>query len=115
MPFSLAVTEIIKRRLFRAREHLESCTLETVAPHLESILEMTYEYNRALGLPAVRHTEGAKPEEHLEDALMNLTTVIDFDLTQVTLYTATEDAAVNAAQEMMAGIQTIPLPETPKR
>lgn len=110
---SLALSEIIKRRLFRAREHLECCRSEVKAPHIEWVTAATYEINRELKLPAVRRESGAATSLFVEDAITNLTTVIDFDLTQIVI-TGNPDEVVIAAQELMTAIQTIPLPKAPQ-
>ena len=110
---SLALSEIIKRRLFRAREHLECCDEVTLEPHIENLSIATYEIARAFGLPAVRSSApDTQAAAHIADAHRNLTTVIDIDLTTIDNVEDPE-LVVQASQELMAALQIIPLPSLP--
>lgn len=114
---SLELSEIIKRRLFRAREHLQ-CLGGSILADLDRdkialFAAATYLFNQELKLPAVKHMDQPLLL-HYDDALMNLTTVIDFDLTQLQIQNGdAAEQAVIAAQEMLRSIQTIPLPARP--
>lgn len=115
-PISASLSEIIKRRLFRAREHLLCLgPLSGAEAHLvENFATATYEYNQGLRLPSVKHLEGADAQTYREDAIRNLSTVIDIDLSQVEIpHSETVEQAVAAAGEMLRAIQTIPLPAQP--
>lgn len=110
---SPALSEIIKRRLFRAREHLLSVMLITLTEQtLFPLAQASYEICSGLKLPAVKHIPGLAAALYLGDALANLTTVIDFDLGLLTL-DRDPDEVVIAAQAIMQACHQIPLPEKP--
>ena len=111
MKIPLPTSEIIKRRLFRAREHLQSLGGTGNALVLTQIVHSSYEFARALKLSAVRSGTYTSVTRATGDAIQNLTTILDFDLTTVDL-DALDDAIV-AAQAIMQAVQTIPLPSAP--
>lgn len=113
MKIPLPTSEIIKRRLFRAREHLQSLAGTSPVHVLSEVVHTTYEFNRALKLPAVRHETYSSVTRATGDAIQNLTTVIDFDLTQLEIDSDRLDESVIAAQHLMQAIQSIPLPSAP--
>jgi hypothetical protein len=110
---SPALSDIIKRSFFRAREHLECLAPDQFEPHARMLALLTYEVARTLGVPAVRSTADDTPVEyHIADTLRNLTSVIDFDLTALELTGDPEEVAL-CARELLNGVQTIPLPSAP--
>ncbi len=116
MPYlSLAQSEIIKRRLFRAREHLQCVAPAPAEPaSLQRIAHSTYEFTRALKLPAVKHIEGQSAVVYREDAITNLTTAIDYNITLLPLdEPGVGDEAVTAADELLRAVQAIPIPVLP--
>ncbi len=113
---SFALSDIIKRRAFRAREHLECCSPDALGARIQGIAQSSYEIARGLELPSVRR-EYFEPAHlyaraALEDALSNLTTVIDCDLTQIELRRDPDEVVV-AVQALMTAVHTIPLPSVP--
>lgn len=113
MKIPLPTSEIIKRRLFRAREHLQSLGGTSSALVLTQVVHTTYEFNRALKLPAITAEAYSSVTRATGDAIQNLTTVIDFDLPQLEIDPALLDEAVIAAQHVLQAVQTIPLPSAP--
>ncbi len=116
MPYlSLAQSEIIKRRLFVAREHLQCVAPAPAEPaSLQLIANATYEFTRALKLPAVKHIEGQSAVVYREDAIVNLTTAIDYNLTIVPFNElGVGDEAITAAAELLRAVQAIPRPVLP--
>lgn len=114
MKIPLPTSEIIKRRLFRAREHLQSLGGTGNVLILAEVVHSTYDFNRAMKLPAVTSDTYSSITRATGDAIQNLTTVIDYDLTQVDLDALFDlDDAIVAAQAIMQAVQTIPLPSVP--
>lgn len=108
-----ATSEIIKRRLFRAREHLQCLdVLSSDLTALFGIAQASYEFCRAFNLPAVKHIEGAPDSRYLADAIQNFTTIIEYDITLFVLDREFEEAVVTA-QTIMQACHQIPLPEAP--
>lgn len=110
---SLASSEVIKRRLFRAREHLQCLNVQSSnMTTVFLIAQASYEFCRGFNLPAVKHIEGVLATLYHADAIQNLTTAIDYDLTLFALDRDPEEAVV-AAQEIMQACHQIPLPASP--
>jgi hypothetical protein len=115
---SLASSEVIKRRFFRSREHLQC--LDIHDKHLPKeviagIATATYEVCRGMKLPAVKHERLGAVEmlAFRADALHNLTTLIDYDLTEIDLDAEAAEEAALAAMELMSAVIAIPLPAHP--
>jgi hypothetical protein len=102
---TLAQSEIVKRRLVRTREHIARLDSSTFAA-IGCFSFVTYEIASGLGLPAVRHLESATAGQHQEDALTNLSTIIEFDLTLLDLSRDPEECVL-AAQELMTAVQQV--------
>jgi hypothetical protein len=110
---SLALSEIIKRSLFRIREHLGCLTPTEIDNHAEMIAMLSFEVAHELGLPAVRSTAPNTPVEyHVADALRNLTTMIDSDLHDLN-FSGDPEEIVKACRELLADVHKIPLPAAP--
>jgi len=110
---SQAQSEIIKRRIFRAREHIECLGDPPDPEHIErlgALAEATYQFTRGFRLPSVKHLTTLKASEHRADALTNLTTVIDHDLTRLEIDSGAAEEAIIAAEEMLRAAHGIPLP-----
>lgn len=112
---SLALSEIIQRRLFRAREHLQGLDPSVSRESVKIIADASYEITRGLRLPAVRHDLGEhRTNVFLDDAVINLTTVLDYELIQIELEVGTAEEVVTAAQELMTAVQQLPLRASPQ-
>ncbi len=109
---SLATSEVIKRRLFRAREHLQSLGVIQTAMPIFAIAQASYELCSGLKLPAVKHIDGLLAPLYLADAITNLTTAIDFELTALALDRDPEEVLA-AASEILHTCQEIELPAAP--
>ncbi|HMG13783.1 MAG TPA: hypothetical protein VK571_11415, partial [Gemmatimonadaceae bacterium] len=57
---SLALSEVIKRRLFRCREHIQCCNTQALEGSVHNLSLATYEIARGLNLPGVRREAGEK-------------------------------------------------------
>ena len=85
---SLSSSEVIKHQLFRAREHLQCLSRDADKLAFQQVAWSSYEFSRALNLPSVKHDEGIEGGGHpasayLDDAISNLTTVIEYPIDQV--------------------------------
>lgn len=112
---NLAVSEVIKRRLFRTREHMQCLGSALPKETAAQVAAATYEFCRAMKLPAVKHERLGAIEmpAFRADALRNLTTVIDYNLTEIDLDAEAAEEAELAAQELLGAVQAIPLPAHP--
>jgi hypothetical protein len=109
---SPALSEIIKNSLFRAREHLECLDPMAADLHAELLSTITYEIARSLGIAAVYSNSASPVIEHLSDAIQNLTSIIDFDITGLE-FEGDPEEVVRASRELMGAVHTIPLPAQP--
>lgn len=108
-PISLATSEIIKRRLFRAREHLQSLGGTGNVLALTQIVWSSYEFCRGLKLPAVRAEAYTSVTRATGDAIQNLTAAIDYDLPRLPIDRDPGEVAL-AAQAILQACHEIPLP-----
>lgn len=115
---SYASSEIIKSSLFRAREHLQCLPRNASKLAFQQIAWSSYEFNRALGLPSVKHDEGFVGKGHaaevyLDDALMNFTAVLDYPIHELDLahMETNLDQIETVSRELMKMCQLIPLPD----
>lgn len=113
---SPALSEIIKRHLFRAREHLQcfDAPSDDIGEVFQHVAQATYEFNRGMKLPAVKHLEGQPGSVYRDDAVRNFSIVIDVDLTQLEMPPGQVEQAVTAAREICSCTQAVPLPERPR-
>ena len=110
---SLATSEVIKRRLFRAREHLQCLNVLTSdMTTLFAIAQASYELCRGFNLPAVKHIDGLPVSLYHEDAIQNFTTVINYDITLLVIDRDPEES-VAAVSEILHTCQEIQLPAAP--
>jgi hypothetical protein len=107
-------SESIKRFLFRTREHLGCLGASPdpgLADRLQLIADATFEFNRAMNLPSVKHTvDPPNAAVSRDDAVANLSTVIDVPLSEVKVPSDAAEEAVTAAQEIWLAVQIIALP-----
>jgi hypothetical protein len=113
MKIPLPSSEIIKRRLFRARERLQCLGGTGNVTVLTQIVRSSYEFNRALKLNAITAGSYSSIARATGDIIQNLTIVIDYDLTQVEVEPDQLEEAIKVAQAIMQAVQTIPLPSVP--
>jgi|SRR5882724_5765489 len=112
---NLASSEVIKYRFQRARAHLDRVIFKgrfkCPIIDLRLVAHATYDFNRALGLSAVKHGDEAKAVSFLEDACANLDTVLEMDLTlvHVTSPPINTDDVITAAAQILRGVLALPL------
>jgi hypothetical protein len=104
--------ETIKAHFFRCREHLD-CAARTAVlvghkTAMQQIARSTYEICRGFRLSAIKHPADTGLILYYDDAVHNLTTLIDFDLSPLKI-DSPEDALM-AAVELESFVKLIPLP-----
>lgn len=108
---SPASSQVIKNRFQRARVHLGRVSYKCPVIDLRLIANATYDFNRALGLSAVKHGDDASPGSLLGDAIANLDTVLEMDLTlvHVTSPPINPDDVITATAQILRGVLALPV------